>query len=97
LEDAEDDGSVPQRLAAIKMLADIEKTRITLLQQAGILEDSDVGRKVAETERKHRILTEILKDTISTCSHCRPIVQERLREVADEPVIVKVSDDVGPV
>lgn len=93
LEDAELNNSIPQRLAAIKLIADIEKTRIDLLQRAGVLENSDLSKQMVETERKQEILIGILKNVVGPCPRCRGAVQEELSKISNEPVILKAEYD----
>jgi predicted transcriptional regulator len=93
MEDAEQADSLSQRLAAVKMLVDIEKTRIDLLQRAGALEDADMSKQIVETERKQAILMEILKETVGPCHRCRPIVQAKLAEATKEVVVIKADED----
>lgn len=88
---AEESDSNNQRMAAIKLIMDIEKTRFTMLQQAGALEDSDLSRQLIETERKQEILTKILKETVGPCKRCRPIVQEKLAAMTNEVVVIRAD------
>ncbi len=92
MEDAESAGSLPQRAVALKMVVDIEKTRIDLLQKAGVLEDSDMSKHVVEMERKQEILTNILKEVVGPCARCRPKVQQALAQVTNEIVVMNVDE-----
>lgn len=91
LEDAELNNNVNQRLATIKLIADIEKTRIDLLQKAGVLENSDLSKQIVETERKQEILINILKDVVGHCPRCRGLVQEELAKITTGPVILRAD------
>ena len=88
LDDAELNGSVNQRIAAINTIANLEKTRIDMLQKAGVLEDADVTKKIAETERKQSVLTDILRTVVGPCDRCRPLVQRKLAEATTEVVVI---------
>jgi hypothetical protein len=92
MEDAESAGSLPQRAVALKMVVDIEKTRIDLLQKAGVLEDSDMSKHVVEMERKQEILTNILKEVVGPCPRCRPKVQQALAQITNEIVVMNVDE-----
>jgi hypothetical protein len=92
LEDAEQNQSVTQRLSTIKLIADIEKTRIDLLQRAGVLENSDLARQMVETERRQEILIGILKNIVGPCPRCRGPVQEELAKVSNDPVILQAEN-----
>jgi hypothetical protein len=89
LSDAENSNSIPQRLSSIKLIADIEKVRIDLLQKAGMLEDANLSSEMIETQRRQDILMDILKNTVGPCPRCRGIVQEKLSEISNETVILK--------
>jgi predicted transcriptional regulator len=96
MEDAEFNASNTQKMSAIKLIADLEKARIDSLQKAGLLENSDISKQLVETERKQQILVDILKSTVGPCSRCRPIVQERLSNMASgEVVIIRADEDAG--
>jgi hypothetical protein len=92
MEDAESAGSLPQRAVALKMVVDIEKTRIDLLQKAGVLEDSDVSKHVIEMERKQEVLTNILKEVVGPCPRCRPKVQQALAQITNEVVVMNADE-----
>lgn len=83
LEDAASAGALGQRIAAIKLIADMEAKRIDLLQKAGMLEDSDMAKRNLEIERKQKVLVGILQDVVGQCNHCRPKVMSRLSEAVD--------------
>lgn len=93
LEDAEQNQSVSQRLNAVKLIADIEKTRIDLLQRAGVLENSDLAKQMVETERRQEILIGILKNVVGVCPRCRGPVQEELSKISNETVILVADHD----
>jgi cytidine deaminase len=92
MEDAEVAQSLSQRISSIKLIADMEARRIDLLQKAGALEDTDISKQIAETERKQAILMDVLKNTVGPCKRCRPIVQERLAEVTRNVVVIKADE-----
>ena len=77
------------KTAAIKLIADMEKVRLELLQKAGLLENNDLAEELAENERKQELLEGILKDVVAHCNKCRNEVMRRLAEVSDEPVIME--------
>lgn len=87
LEDAEQQDVFSARLGAIKQIADMEARRIELLQKAGALEDTEMGKKIAETERKQAILVNVLREVVGPCKHCAPIVQQKLKEVTESGIV----------
>lgn len=70
------------KTAGIKLVLDIEKTRIEMLQKAGLLENKELADQLLETERKQELLVKILKEVTNECSHCKPKVLSRLAEVS---------------
>lgn len=91
LDDAEQANSLSQRAGTIKLIADMEARRIDLLQKAGALENTDMANKIMETERKQAIVMDILKNTVGSCDHCRPIVQEKLSQITNDIVVIPVD------
>lgn len=57
--DATDDYKL--KASTIKMLADVERQRIEMLQKSGLLENQQLAEQVLETERKQEILVGILR------------------------------------
>lgn len=92
LDDAEKNGAISNRLAAIKVIAELEKVRIELMHKAGALQDTEITKQIIETERKQRILMEILRNTVGACPTCRPEVHRKLSEITNE--VVTIPDDV---
>lgn len=66
---------------ALKLIADVEGKRIDMLQKAGLLENTDLGNQIIETERKQKILIEILKDIAGRCNTCKTEVAKRISEI----------------
>lgn len=88
MDDAEDVGALGQRIAAIKLIADMEAKRIDLLQKAGVLENDDVAKRLVETERKQKILVDILQSVVGKCDKCRPQVMTKLSQATDGMVVL---------
>lgn len=74
-------GSLPQKTAGIKLVADIQQKQIDMLQKAGLIENNEMADQVLETERKQELLVKILKDVVSQCPNCKKEVFSRLSEV----------------
>ncbi len=75
---------------AIGKIAEFEAKRVNMLKDAGLLEDQELAQQILETERKHEILIGILRDVTSKCDHCSRLVAERLSQVTNEPMAVKL-------
>jgi cytidine deaminase len=91
LENSEFNDSNPQKMAAIKLIADLEKARLDSLHRAGLLEDNDITKNLMETERKQEVLMNILKQTVGPCDRCRTIVQEKLSQITKDIVIISAN------
>lgn len=82
--------------ASIKLVMDIEKTRIDMLQKAGLLENKELAEEMLEIERKQELLVNILKDIASEHPEVRDKIMRRLSEVSkeNEVITVVVNNDV---
>ena len=91
VEDADQSGQLGIKSGALKLIADIETKRISMLQSVGVLENNELATQLAETERKQEILVKILKEVTSTCSKCKLEVAKRLSQITGvvEPVVIE--------
>ena len=79
---------------ALKLILDIEKSRIDILQKAGLLENKELAEQLLETERKQELIMGILKDIAAKHPQIRTELTMRLSEVAgptDEAVVIYES------
>lgn len=88
IEDADQTQSLGHKTAAIKLIVDIEKTRIDMLQKAGLLENKELADQILESERKQEILTNIIKEVSGKCDKCKYEVASRLNQLSDEAVTI---------
>lgn len=49
------------KISALKAIADIENQRVNFMHKAGMMVDSQIGEQLAEAERKHTVIIDILK------------------------------------
>lgn len=94
IEDANTQGALTVKTAAIKLILDIEAKRIDMLQKAGLLENKEIAEQLLETERKQELLMRILTEVSGTCNKCKPEVLRRLSEVSGptgEAVVIHES------
>ena len=83
------------KTAGIKLVMDLEKTRIDMLQKAGLLENKELAEEMVEIERKQDILKGILQEIASEHPEIRDKIMRRLSEVAkQQEVITVVHGDV---
>jgi len=74
-----DEKVAAQKNATLKNISEYEKVRVDFLQKAGLLDGSNMGDQMAEMERKHQIIVNILKSDL--CPICKPNVMAKLRAV----------------
>lgn len=92
IDEASTTANLGAKTAAIKLVMDIEKTRIDMLQKAGLLENKELAEEMVEIERKQDILVNILKDIASEYPQIRDEIMRRLSQVArDQETITIVN------
>jgi len=95
IEDATTTANLSAKNGAIKLVMDIEKTRIDMLQKAGLLENQELAEEMIEIEEKQSILVGILRDVASEYPEIRDKIMFRLSQVAKKgEVITVVHNDV---
>lgn len=85
VEQADEEGSLRDKISALKLLAGLEKDRVQIYQQAGISANDEIAAQLAENERKQKILVDILREVTGTCSRCKDEVRRRLSEFTGKP------------
>lgn len=82
-----------QQVATLKAIHEFDRTRVDLLQKAGLLEGAELGDELAEMEKKQKILIDILRNDL--CPECQKTVARRLQQVTNvvEAVVVHDSHD----
>lgn len=90
VEDADTQGQLSVKAGALKLIADIETKRISMLQSVGVLENTEIASQILETERKQEILVGILKEVTAGCPKCKMDVAKRLSQITGivEPVYI---------
>jgi hypothetical protein len=95
IDDATTTANLGAKNAAIKLVMDIEKTRIDMLQKAGLLENQELAEEMIEIEQKQEVLVNILKDIAAEHPEIRDKIMGRLSQVAKRgEVITVVHNDV---
>lgn len=93
----DDDLSTNQMLAhrhtALKMIADLEKSRIDMLQKAGLLENQELADQLIEQEKQHEAIMGIITEVVGTCKTCKPRVLQRMSGIGDGVTIIE--GDIG--
>jgi hypothetical protein len=93
-----DESSLTNNLSAktqaIKLVMDIEKSRIEMLQKAGLLENKELAEEMVEIERRQEVLVEILREIASTHPEVRDLIMQRLSTIAKEGEVVTIVHNV---
>jgi hypothetical protein len=78
------------KVGAIKLVAEIQGKQMEMLQKAGLLDNTEMGARIAEAEEKQEVLMGILRDVTSKCDKCQREVKQRLSRISGvvEPVEV---------
>jgi hypothetical protein len=63
----------------IKTIADLDKTRVDLLQKAGLLDANELGDELAEREERETMILGILKNDL--CHECRITVRDKISKL----------------
>ena len=93
-----DESSMTNNLSAktqaIKLVMDIEKSRIEMLQKAGLLENKELAEEMVQIERRQEVLVEILREIASTHPEVRDLIMHRLSQIAKEGEVITIVQDV---
>jgi uncharacterized protein (DUF885 family) len=97
VEDADQSGQLGVKATSLKLIADIETKRITMLKEVGLLDNAEIAEQILETERKQDILIEILKEIAKDHPQVRKEIMKKLSRITGivEPIeIIESSDAV---
>lgn len=96
VEDADQSGQLSVKSGALKLIADIEGKRISMLQEVGLLDNAEIAGQILETERKQEILVAILRDIAKEHPNVRREIMKKLSQITGivEPVEIIESTDV---
>jgi hypothetical protein len=94
IDDAGTTANLSAKTAAIKLVMDLEKTRIDMLQKAGLLENKELAEEMMEIERKQDLIVGLLRDIASEHPQIRDEIMRRLSQIAKEGEVITVVHDV---
>jgi hypothetical protein len=95
VEDADTQGQLSVKAGALKLIADIESKRITMLREVGILDNAEMASQIAETEHKQEILVKILKEVTASCPKCKMDVAKRLSQITGVVESIEIIEQVN--
>lgn len=91
MDDATTTANLAAKNASIKLVMDIEKTRIEMLQKAGLLENKELAEEMVEIENRQEILVGILKDIASEHPEIRDKIMRKLSDVSKDKEVVTIA------
>jgi hypothetical protein len=94
IDEASMTNNLSAKTQAIKLVMDIEKSRIEMLQKAGLLENKELAEEMIEIERRQDVLVEILREIASTHPEVRDLIMHRLSQIAKEGEVITIVHDV---
>ena len=94
IDEASMTNNLSAKTAAIKLVMDIEKARIDMLQKAGLLENKELAEEMVEIEKRQDTLVGILRDIASSHPEIRDLIMHRLSSVAKDGEVITVVHNV---
>lgn len=94
IDEASMNNNLGAKTQAIKLVMDIEKARIEMLQKAGLLENKELAEEMLEIEKRQEVLVNILRDIASTHPEVRDLIMQRLSAVAKEGEVITIVHNV---
>ena len=94
IDEASMNNNLTAKTQAIKLVMDIEKARIDMLQKAGLLENKELAEEMVEIEKRQEVLVGILRDIASTHPEVRDLIMQRLSHIAQEGEVITIVHDV---
>ena len=94
IDEASMTNNLSAKTQAIKLVMDIEKSRIEMLQKAGLLENKELAEEMVEIERRQEVLVGILRDIASEHPEVRDLIMHRLSSIAKEGEVITIVHDV---
>jgi NADH:ubiquinone oxidoreductase subunit E len=95
IDEATTTANLGAKTQGIKLVMDLEKTRIEMLQKAGLLENKELAEEMIEIEERQEALIQILKDIASEYPEIRDEIMRRLSRLSkNQETIVIVNNNV---
>jgi hypothetical protein len=94
IDEASLNSNLTAKTQAIKLVMDIERARIDMLQKAGLLENKELAEEMLEIEKRQETLVGILRDIASTHPEVRDLIMERLSNIAKQGEVITIVHDV---
>lgn len=91
IEVADATSDIKNKTTAIKTIADIESKRLDMLHRAGLLDNQELAEQLADQERKHDVITNILRDIARNHPEIRNEIARGLSKAAGSQEIVVID------
>lgn len=95
IDEATTTANLGAKTAGIKLVMDLERTRIDMLQKAGLLENKELAEEMVEIEERQQTLIEILKDVASEHPEIRDEIMRRLSKATKSGQTVTIVNQAG--
>lgn len=82
IDEASTTANLTAKTAGIKLVMDLERTRIDMLQKAGLLENKELAEEMIQIEERQEVLINILKDVASEHPEIRDEIMRRLAKAS---------------
>ena len=95
IEEAHSNGDLKVKASTLKTVADIEKSRIEMLQKSGLLDNQELAQQMIETEKKQEILVNILRTVASQYPEAAAYIRKELGRATNtaEGTVITVESD----
>lgn len=78
IDEATTTANLTAKTAGIKLVMDLERTRIDMLQKAGLLENKELAEEMLQIEERQEVLIGILKEIAAEHPEIRDKIMQRL-------------------
>lgn len=79
-DEARDNAVSASRLQALKVIQEVTAQKARFYQLLGPRQDNNFMEKAKRAERVNELLSNIIRDVVSDCEHCRPMVWDNLQQ-----------------
>jgi hypothetical protein len=91
VEQADANSQYNTKAQALKLIADVESKRLDMLNKAGVLEDNGLANQILETEKKQKIIVDLLREVTATCNSCKQEVARRISQITGQVEAIRID------
>jgi hypothetical protein len=89
---ADDQGSLAVKVQAMKLVESATKNRADALHKSGVSQDDEIIEQLNETERRHAIFIELLKEIKLKHPQVSELISRALTKAGDQVDVIEVVD-----